>query len=88
MSLASSAICHHSSTKVYNAQEPITKPSANRPAHITQSHTYPDIIFIPVDDMGYSDISCYGSEIGTPNLEPTGAVRFGEWKLVNKRPGG
>ncbi len=28
----------------------------------------PNIIYIMSDDMGYSDIGCYGSEINTPNL--------------------
>jgi arylsulfatase len=34
-------------------------PAANRP----------NIIVILVDDMGWSDISCYGGEIPTPNLD-------------------
>ena len=29
----------------------------------------PNFLFILVDDMGYSDLGCYGSEIETPNLD-------------------
>ena len=29
----------------------------------------PNVLLIMVDDMGYSDIGCYGSEIQTPNLD-------------------
>ncbi|NDZ17012.1 arylsulfatase [Variovorax sp. WS11] len=29
----------------------------------------PDVIFIVLDDVGFSDIGCYGSEIETPNFD-------------------
>ena len=38
----------------------------------------PNIILIMVDDMGFSDIGCYGGEIDTPNIDAlaAGGVRF------------
>jgi arylsulfatase len=40
--------------------------------------TKPNILVILVDDMGFSDLGCYGSEVPTPNLDAlaAGGVRF------------
>jgi arylsulfatase A-like enzyme len=41
----------------------------------------PNIIVMLVDDMGYSDIGCFGSEIPTPNLDKLAAngLRFNQF---------
>src|SRR4051794_10119838 len=40
--------------------------------------TRPNVVFILADDLGFSDIGCYGGEIATPNLDALarGGVRF------------
>jgi arylsulfatase A-like enzyme len=42
------------------------------------ANTLPNIVIIMSDDVGYSDIGCYGSEIQTPNLDSLAkaGVRF------------
>ena len=41
----------------------------------------PNIILILADDMGFSDIGCYGGEIPTPNLDSLakGGIRFSQF---------
>jgi len=43
-----------------------------------QTTKSPNIVLIMADDMGYSDISCYGGEIQTPNLDKlaSNGIRF------------
>lgn len=48
------------------------------PALADAKNKRPNIILIMADDMGFSDLGCYGSEIHTPNLDTlaTGGLRF------------
>ena len=41
----------------------------------------PNVVVVLVDDMGFSDVGCYGGEIETPNLDAlaAGGVRFSDF---------
>jgi arylsulfatase len=45
---------------------------------LCSADTKPNILLVMVDDMGFSDLGCYGSEIDTPNLDKlaTNGLRF------------
>jgi arylsulfatase len=57
---------------------PLQAEGAQHPAKEAASAKRPNIVFILADDMGFSDIGCYGSEIQTPNLDELarGGLRF------------
>ncbi len=46
----------------------------------------PNIILISADDLGWSDIGCYGSEVQTPNLDKLGegGIRFTHFHNTSK----
>jgi len=50
-------------------------------ARAAPDRTRPNIILIMVDDMGYSDIGCYGGEAQTPNIDmlAEGGLRFAQF---------
>jgi arylsulfatase len=48
---------------------------------LTATEGKPNIVFILADDLGYSDLGCYGGEIATPHLDALakGGLRFTEF---------
>ena len=46
--------------------------------HLLAADSPPNIVVIMSDDMGFSDLGCYGGEIATPNLDRLAAdgLRF------------
>jgi arylsulfatase len=57
-----------------------TRPASAEPESGAGSQR-PNIVFILADDMGFSDIGCYGSEIDTPNLDALarGGLQFSDF---------
>ncbi len=49
--------------------------------HSIQAADPPNVVIIMVDDLGYSDIGCYGGEIDTPNLDSlaSNGLRFSQF---------
>ena len=47
-------------------------------ASIVAESPKPNILLILADDLGFSDLGCYGGEIATPNLDELaqGGLRF------------
>ena len=55
-------------------------------AQLAKTQTKPNILIILADDMGYSDIGCYGGEIHTPNIDrlAAGGVKFSQMYNTSK----
>jgi arylsulfatase len=52
--------------------------AASAPLHAAAVENSPNIVVILIDDMGFSDLGCYGGEVPTPNIDAlaSGGVRF------------
>lgn len=50
-------------------------------AAASAQHDKPNIVVIMADDMGFSDVGCYGGEVQTPNLDrlAAGGLRFSQF---------
>ena len=47
---------------------------------------HPNIILILCDDMGFSDLGCYGGEVRTPNIDflAEEGIRFSQFKNTGR----
>ena len=50
-------------------------------ATVSSGNERPNILLIMADDLGFSDVGCYGGEIDTPNLDrlAAGGIRFSQF---------
>lgn len=55
------------------------------PAPIRPPPGAPNVVFIVLDDVGYSDLGCYGSEISTPRIDALAAdgVRYANFHVTS-----
>ena len=53
---------------------------------MAQPASSPNVVLILCDDMGFSDLGCYGSEIQTPHLDSLAreGVRFTQFKNTGR----
>lgn len=59
----------------------LTLGRLSAPESCDRQNQRPNIVLIMADDMGFSDIGCYGGEIDTPNLDALakGGMRFSQF---------
>ena len=75
------SICVAATMLLANCTQSDNEANDQDRAENNDSESRPNIVLIMADDMGYSDISCYGSEINTPNLDElaNNGIRFSQF---------
>src|SRR5690349_15836257 len=64
--------------KTFAASEPWWPPRPTAPPGA------PYVVVVLADDLGFSDLGCYGSEIATPNLDAiaAGGLRYADFHVM------
>jgi hypothetical protein len=63
---------------LFNDSQPLMSQKTTVKAVPVSEPSVPNVVVILLDDVGWSDIGCYGSEIQTPNIDSlaAGGIRF------------
>lgn len=72
------SLCHRAVARLLIV---VVSIAAAQAACAAESGSRPNIVVFLVDDMGYSDIACFGGEVPTPNLDRLAAdgLRFSQF---------
>lgn len=71
--LALTSLMFGTFNKVDATAEAVSSSESTKAKNSVEQKEKPNILFILADDMGYSDIGCYGGEIDTPNIDSLAA---------------
>ncbi|MAI24418.1 MAG: hypothetical protein CMN75_00155, partial [Spirochaeta sp.] len=73
-------VCHLLSSQ-FCIENKVQAEASVAAARESDTASRPNILLIMADDLGFSDLGCYGSEIATPNLDALSekGIRFSQF---------